>query len=196
MRPAVAESHISEGKSAENEAASQDAQVPMPLPSAPAEPAAPRPKRADTPAQMGVREEPARVTSEAFAPPGREGAGAAAAAPVTSSARQDERIASAVSVPEPERAFGRLEASRPRTTAEWRRLRDAWNTFATVHPDDPRADEARVRAIESGREAWLAGGADDDVAAFERDARSYLAREDARQKERVERLLALPPRRP
>ena len=112
---------------------------------------------------------------------------------MASSARQDETAAGAVSVPEPERAFARLEASRPRTAAEWRRLRDAWSAFAAAHPDDPRADEARVRAIEAGREAWLAGGADDDEAAFRRDARAYLGREDARQKERVERLLRVPP---
>ena len=107
------------------------------------------------------------MTSEAFAAPERERAGApAAAAPMASSVRQDERIAGDVSVPESERAFGRLEASRPRTAAQWRRLRDAWSAFAAAHPDDPRADEARVRAIEAGREAWLAGGADDDEAAF------------------------------
>ena len=136
------------------------------------------------------------MTSEAFAAPEGERAGAAAAAPMASSVRQDERLAGDVSVPESERAFERLEASRPRTGAEWRRLRDAWSAFAAAHPEDPRADEARVRAIEAGREAWLAGGADDDEAGFERDARSYLGREDARQQERVERLLTLPIRRP
>ena len=45
-------------------------------------------------------------------------------------------------------------------------------------------------------EVTIYGGADDDEAAFERDARSYLGREDRRQTERVERLLALPPRQP
>ena len=193
VRPAVAQSRLSAGKSAENEAASEDARVPLPPPAAPAESATSRTKLADAPAQVGVREEPALLTTEAFAAPERE---RAEAAPVTSSVRQDERIAGAVSVPEPERAFARLEASRPRTAAQWQRLRDAWSAFAAAHPDDPRADEARVRAIEAGREAWLAGGADDDEAAFLRDARAYLAREDALQKERVQRLLLLPPRRP
>jgi anti-sigma factor RsiW len=176
VRPAVAESPLSEGKSAANEV-SEDAEVPVPPPSPPTEQARSRSKRADTPAQMDVREEPARVTTEALAAPERERAGA-------------------VSMPEPESAFGRLEASRPRTAAEWRRLRDAWSAFAAAHPDDARSDEARVRAIEAGREAWVAGGAGDDAAAFRRDARAYLEREDARQKERVERLLPLPPRQP
>ena len=152
----------------------------------------------DAPAESEVRQEPALATTEGFAAP--EGARArrapVAAAPMASSARQDETAAGAVSLPEPESVFGRLEASRPRTAAQWRRLRDAWSAFAAAHPDDPRADEARVRAIEAGREAWVAGGAGDDAAAFHRDARAYLEREDARQKERVERLLPLPARQP
>ncbi|HEX2800022.1 MAG TPA: hypothetical protein VHQ44_10180, partial [Thermoanaerobaculia bacterium] len=188
-------------KSAENEAVSEPARAPFAPPATPAEDTTSRPKLADAPAQSGVREEPAPVTTEAFAAP--EGARARArrapapaSASVESSARRDEMAAGAVSVPESERAFGRLEASRPRTAAEWRHLRDAWIAFAAAHSDDPRADEARVRAIEAGREAWLAGGADDDEATFHRDARAYLEREDALQKERVERLLPLPSRRP
>jgi len=175
------------------------AALPAP-PAAPAESATSRPKLADAPTQMGVRDPPAVVRTEALAAPEESAraparrAPAPASASMESSAHRDERTAGAVSVPEAERAFGSLEASRPRTAAEWRRLREAWSSFAAAHPDDPRADEARVRAIEAGREAWLAGGAADDEEAFQRDGRAYLAREDARQKERVARLL--PPRRP
>ncbi|HYN02734.1 MAG TPA: zf-HC2 domain-containing protein [Vicinamibacteria bacterium] len=182
--PVVAESRLPSAKASRNEAVSEASRVPPP-----------------PPAESEVRQEPAQVTTEGFA--AAEGAPAparrtpaVAAAPMASSARQDETAAGAVSVPESERAFARLEASRPRTAAEWRRLRDAWSAFAAAHPDDPRSDEARVRAIEAGREAWVAGGAGDDAAAFRRDARAYLEREDARQKERVERLLPLPPRQP
>jgi hypothetical protein len=198
--PALAENRFPAGKSARNEAAPDAARVTLPPPAAPAEGASPREKRTEAPAQSGAREEPALVTSEAFAVPesAREPARhapSASTAPLASSARRDEGTAGAVSVTEPDRAFGRLEASRPRTAAEWRRLRDAWGAFAVVHPDDPRADEARVRAIEAGREAWLAGGADDDEAAFRREARAYLEREGALQKVRVEGLL-LSTRRP
>ncbi len=172
----------------------------LPPPAAPAEDEAPREKRSAAPARSGAREEPALGTAEAFArsdsarEPARH-APAASTAPLASSARRDEGTAGALSVTEADRAFGRLEASRPRTAAEWRRLRDAWGAFAAAHPDDRRADEARVRAIEAGREAWLAGGADDDEAAFRREARAYLEREDALQKVRVEGLL-LSTRRP
>jgi len=79
-----------------------------------------------------------------------------------------------------------------RTPEEWRRLRDEWKAFAASVPAGPRADEARVRAIEAGWEAWRLSGRDDDEAAFRRDARAYLEREDALQKPRVERLLARP----
>lgn len=96
----------------------------------------------------------------------------------------------------PEDAFRRLEAARPRSAVEWRRLRDEWNAFAAAQPDRLRADEAQVRAIVAGREAWLIGGDESDEDAFRRDAAAYLRREDARQKPRVERLLAEPRRAP
>ncbi len=96
----------------------------------------------------------------------------------------------------PADAFRRLEAVRPRSAAEWRRLRDEWNALAATQPDHLRADEARVRAILAGREAWRAGGDAGDEDAFRRAAAAYLQREDALQKPRVERLLAEPPPTP
>jgi hypothetical protein len=89
-----------------------------------------------------------------------------------------------------EAAFRQLETARPRSAAEWRGLREAWNAFAASQPDHPRADEARVRAIVAGREAWLSSGSTDDETAFRRDAAGYLERNDALQKDRVKRLLA------
>ncbi len=86
-------------------------------------------------------------------------------------------------------AFRRLDAVRPRSADGWRRLRDEWAAFVSAHPETPLTDEARVRAIEAGYEAWLTAGDADDEAAFRRDARAYLERADARQAERVRRLL-------
>jgi anti-sigma factor RsiW len=95
-------------------------------------------------------------------------------------------------VQEHEDAFRRLESVRPRSATEWRRLRDEWNAVAVVDTDPLRADEARVRAIEAAHEARRAGGDESDERAFHRAAEAYLRREDARQKPRVERLLAGP----
>lgn len=192
--PAVTDDRLPAGKPGESEAESGRG----PLFTAPAERAI-RPKRADAPTQSAVREGPALLRTEALG--AQEGARTSArqaptAASVESSVHRDEVTGGAGSAPEPEVLFGRLETSRPRTAAEWRRLGDAWSAFAAAYPADPRADEARVRAIEARREAWLAGGDDDDAAVFLRDAQAYIEREDARQKERVERLLPLPSRRP
>jgi hypothetical protein len=87
-------------------------------------------------------------------------------------------------------AFRRLESERPRTAAEWRRLRDQWKAVAAREADPVRADEARVQAVEAARQAWRAGGDEGDAAAFRREAEAYLLRDDARQKPRVEALLA------
>jgi len=50
-----------------------------------------------------------------------------------------------------------------------------------------------VRAIEAGYEAWRTAGNAVDEAAFHRDAQAYLESRNAVQKERVKRLLELPP---
>ena len=56
-------------------------------------------------------------------------------------------------------------------------------------PAGPQADEARVRMIEAGREAWRGGSDPADEALLRKDAADYLDRGDAGQKERVQRLL-------
>jgi Putative zinc-finger len=84
--------------------------------------------------------------------------------------------------------FRRLDATRPRTAEEWRRLREEWRSFAASLPDGRRADEARVRTIEAGLEAWKKGGEEEDAAVFKRDRDAYLERPDALQRERVRRL--------
>jgi hypothetical protein len=116
-----------------------------------------------------------------------------AEATVGAGRRQEEARVVVGDAVDPERAFRRLDATRPGSADEWRRLRDDWAAFVAAHPDEPRADEARVRAIEAGREAWLSGGDPDDEAAWRSGARAYLERADARQVERVRGLLS--PRR-
>ncbi len=121
--------------------------------------------------------------------PGRAGITAETASPMMSAARAGHD-ATPASLKAQEDAFRRLEAVRPRTAAGWRTLREQWNALAAAEADPVRADEARVRAVVAAREAWRSGGDDSDGAVFRIVAESYLLRADARQKARVERLLA------
>ena len=130
------------------------------------------------------REKQARVAP-------RSAATAEAASPALAAASAG-REATPASLKAQEEAFRRLEAVRPGTAAGWRRLREQWNALAAAEMDPARADEARVRAIVAAREAWQAGGDEGDEAVFRAEAESYLRRDDARQKPRVERLLAEP----
>jgi hypothetical protein len=59
-----------------------------------------------------------------------------------------------------------------------------------LYPRSALADEARVRTVESGLEAWRLGEEEADREIAREDARDYLAREDAAQPGRVEALLA------
>jgi hypothetical protein len=86
-------------------------------------------------------------------------------------------------------AFGLLTRSDPQSAEAWRERREAWRLFIRDHPGSPRLDEARVRVIEAGIEAWRAAGEGEDLARAREDAEAYLARADARQKERVRRVL-------
>ena len=88
-----------------------------------------------------------------------------------------------------EAEWRRLDAARPHTPAEWRRLREDWRRFVARDPAGPQADEARVRIVEAGREAWRASSDPADEASFRKDAADYLERDDAAQKERVRGLL-------
>jgi hypothetical protein len=88
-----------------------------------------------------------------------------------------------------EAEWRRLDAARPRTPAEWRRLREEWRRFVARDPGGPQADEARVRIVGAGREAWRASSDPADEAFFRKDAADYLDRDDAAQRERVRALL-------
>jgi hypothetical protein len=85
--------------------------------------------------------------------------------------------------------YAQLAARRPRSAAEARRLRDAWRAWAKAHPERARGDEATVRAMEAGAEAWRLGRDPRDLAQLRQDAETYLARADAPQKDRVRALL-------
>jgi anti-sigma factor RsiW len=85
--------------------------------------------------------------------------------------------------------FDLLLRRRVSSAEEARTLRDAWLAYAQEEEAGIRADEARVRAIEAGAEAWRRGRDDSDRERAERDGREYLARADARQRDRVRAVL-------
>ncbi len=151
------------------------------------------------PVEAGVQEvvAPVALHGDAHTPDvaGEQAAVAGSLRAATAESRAPSGPAVSVSAPQAqavendEDAFQRLHATRPRSAAEWRALRDAWRQFAASRPASPRADEARVREVESLYEAWRAGGEASDEEAFRAAAREYLARPDAAQRERVRRLL-------
>lgn len=83
---------------------------------------------------------------------------------------------------------GRFELLARRTissAADARSARAAWRAFARDEGAGPRADEARVRAIEAGVEAWRRGRDEKDRDETRDEGRAYLARPDALQRDRV-----------
>jgi hypothetical protein len=95
-----------------------------------------------------------------------------------------------------EQRYQALIDRRPATLADARALRDAWETFARDQLGDPRADEARVRAIEAGAAAWRLGADPADLAHVRELGRAYLDTEGAPQRERVRAILDTLPRAP
>jgi len=93
----------------------------------------------------------------------------------------------------PSAAFRALLDRRAATIAEARGLREAWRAFAQGAPE-AEADEARVRVIESGREAFRLSSERVDLDQLRRDASAYLKRADAHQAERIRALLRDLPR--
>jgi len=91
----------------------------------------------------------------------------------------------AADAPAGEDGFLRLARRTVSSADEARALRDAWGALARDLGTGSRADEARVRAVEAGIEAWRRSGDEGDRAAAQRDARAYLERPDALQPARV-----------
>ena len=85
--------------------------------------------------------------------------------------------------------FRTLVAQRPASTGQARQLHDAWTAFAAAYPSSPRADEARVRAIEALALAWDKGGDPADQEGARQAALDYLAAPRAPQRTRVRALL-------
>jgi negative regulator of sigma E activity len=93
-----------------------------------------------------------------------------------------------------EKRYQALLSRSATSAAQARALRDAWDLFARDVPAPPRADEARVRAMEAGALAWRLGHDPDDLAATRARARAYLDAETAPQAARVRAVLeSLPP---
>ena len=91
--------------------------------------------------------------------------------------------------------FARLTRRTPSGAAAWREHREEWRAFVAAHPRSRHVDEARVRVIEAGLEAWRAGADPEDLARARTDADIYLARDDAQRKEHVLRALDATKRR-
>jgi hypothetical protein len=144
-----------------------------------------RSPRADTGAPQAGESAEGRVAGATVA--GRGAAALRAQAAPDESPRASGR-AREEGLPGEAEAFARLAGQpAPGDAAGWRQRRAAWLAFAEAHPKGPRADEARVRAIEAGLEAWRVGGVRADLETSRGDAETYLARDDARQADRVRR---------
>lgn len=139
--------------------------------------------KADTSEQLRAlgyvsMEKKAKAEAPAFVP----APGAAASAPkrAADGMRKDQAAAGSLA----RTRFGEL-LDRPVTTAaEGRALREAWRVHASL-ASGGEADEARVRVLEAGAQAYRLGRDAADLALLEKDAAAYLARPDALQAARA-----------
>jgi hypothetical protein len=86
-------------------------------------------------------------------------------------------------------AFAALTRDVPADAPAWRERREAWRAFIAEHPQSPHVDEAWVRMIEAGLEAWTAGGDPGDYTRARADAAAYLNRDGASHKGRIRRAM-------
>ena len=139
----------------------------------------------------GVEEREQRLETRTFQQP--ESAAGFASAPESAALESREVPKAALQKTMPSAAFRALLERRAATIAEARGLREAWRAFAPGAPEG-EADEARVRVIESGLEAFRLSAERVDLDQLRRDAAAYLKRADAHQAERVRALLRGLPR--
>jgi anti-sigma factor RsiW len=150
-------------------------------------PAVPRPR-----SQAAMRD----VQTPAAAPPAVSSPTKGRMAAPQAAEAQGGLSAEKKTLPEDARDYARLARDTPEGAAAWRERREEWRAFADVYPRSRHVDEARVRTIEAGIEAWRAGGAAEDLDRAQDDARAYLDRDDAKQKERVRHVLMTAPESP
>jgi hypothetical protein len=91
--------------------------------------------------------------------------------------------------PGEEARYRGLLARQPASAEAARKLHDDWAAFAKAHAEGPRADEARVRALDALLSAYRRGGAARDLQRLREEAALYLQRSDAAQAPRVRALL-------
>ncbi|MCG6928032.1 MAG: zf-HC2 domain-containing protein [Acidobacteria bacterium] len=112
------------------------------------------------------------------------------AAPRTVEGQGGLAAAEKKTVPGDTLTYARLARRTPSGAAAWRAYREDWRAFVEAYPGSRHVDEARVRVIEAGLEAWHAGGDPEDLTRAQGDADAYLARDDAGLRERVLRALS------
>jgi negative regulator of sigma E activity len=114
----------------------------------------------------------------ASAPMARTEVSPAPAGPVTTLEAESRAELAAVEkkaqLSEDSLAFAALTRGIPEDASAWRERREAWRAFIAEHPQSPRLDEAWVRMIEAGLEAWAAGGDPGDYTRARADAAAYL----------------------
>jgi hypothetical protein len=94
-----------------------------------------------------------------------------------------------VHAPGEEARYRALLARQPASADAARKLSDDWTAFAKAHADGPRADEARVRALDALLSAYRAAGEPRDLQRLRGEAALYLQRSDAAQAPRVRAIL-------
>jgi putative zinc finger protein len=162
-------------------------------------PAAGPPPQAPTPAlasQPAARVDEARAGEPPEEAPARAAKEVQREAAVEGKLERDQAGAGVLSDSmEPAQARGEdaryrgLLARQPASADAARKLHDDWAAFAKAHPDGPRADEARVRALDALLSAYRRGGEARDLQRLRDEAALYLQRSDAAQAHRVRAML-------
>ena len=91
--------------------------------------------------------------------------------------------------PGEEARYRGLLARQPASADAARKLHDDWAAFAKAHPDGPRGDEARVRALDALLLSYHRSGEARDRQRLREEAALYLQRSDAAQAPRVHAML-------
>jgi hypothetical protein len=142
---------------------------------------------ADEPA--AAEAEPKALRSEPQAPPAARLQSKSAREKDGAGLREEVARSDEAGGDSPEGGYQRLLVAPAQSLAALRARREAWRAFALRFPESPRADEARVRVVETGAAAWRLGHDPDDRARVREDAAAYLRKTDAAQKARVRAVL-------